>query len=97
MSDLDRAISYLLDPMPLSTFFETYWEKEPLHLRRRSPTTTPASSGSRRSSSTSSPSGRVATSSGWWLEESPTSPFTSTRRPPSRWCTRRSETATRST
>jgi ribosomal protein L16 Arg81 hydroxylase len=37
MSDLDRAISYLLDPMPLSTFLEAYWEKEPLHLQRRSP------------------------------------------------------------
>jgi ribosomal protein L16 Arg81 hydroxylase len=37
MSDPDRAISYLLDPLPLSTFLETYWEKEPLHLRRRSP------------------------------------------------------------
>lgn len=34
MSDLDRAISYLLDPVPLPTFLEAYWEKEPLHLQR---------------------------------------------------------------
>ncbi len=37
MSDPDRTISYLLDPMPFSAFLEAYWEKGPLHLQRQAP------------------------------------------------------------
>jgi ribosomal protein L16 Arg81 hydroxylase len=37
MSDPDRAISYLLDPVPFSAFLEAHWEKEPLHLQRQAP------------------------------------------------------------
>ena len=37
MSDLDRVISRLLDPISLPTFMEAYWEKEPLHLQRHAP------------------------------------------------------------
>lgn len=37
MSDPDRALSYLLDPMPFSAFLEAHWEKEPLHLQRQAP------------------------------------------------------------
>jgi ribosomal protein L16 Arg81 hydroxylase len=37
MFDPDRALSYLLDPMPFSAFLEAHWEKEPLHLQRQAP------------------------------------------------------------
>lgn len=37
--DPDRVISQLLDPLPLSTFLEAYWEQQPLHLQRRAPGT----------------------------------------------------------
>ena len=37
MSDLDRVISKLLAPLPLPTFLEAYWEKQPLHLQRHAP------------------------------------------------------------
>lgn len=37
MSDADRALTQLLDPLSLPAFLEAYWEKEPLHLQRRAP------------------------------------------------------------
>ncbi|WP_164018960.1 cupin domain-containing protein [Pyxidicoccus trucidator] len=37
MSDLDRVISKLLDPISLPTFLEAYWEKQPLHVQRQAP------------------------------------------------------------
>jgi ribosomal protein L16 Arg81 hydroxylase len=37
MPDLDHALSYLLDPVPLPTFLEAYWEKAPLHVQREAP------------------------------------------------------------
>lgn len=37
MSDLDRVISHLLDPISLPAFLEAYWEKEPIHLQRHAP------------------------------------------------------------
>jgi ribosomal protein L16 Arg81 hydroxylase len=37
MSDQDRAIAKLLDPLSLPAFLEAYWEKEPLHVQRHAP------------------------------------------------------------
>ncbi|MCY1020144.1 cupin domain-containing protein [Pyxidicoccus sp. MSG2] len=37
MSEVDRAIAKLLDPLSLPAFLEAYWEKEPLHVQRQTP------------------------------------------------------------